>query len=68
MNTYLEIVLKLTALVHLGLITAGLLMPRATDLWKDCAKLTPFARTLFRVYYAFIGLNVFMASLCMRRV
>lgn len=56
MNTPLEIVLKLTALVHLGLIAAGLLMPRATGLWRECEKLAPFARTLFHVYYAFIGL------------
>lgn len=56
MNTSLELVLKLTAFVHLGLIAAGALMPRATGLWRDCARLGPFARTLFRVYYAFIGL------------
>jgi hypothetical protein len=52
----LELALKLAALAHLGLIAAGALMPRATGLWTDCGKLTPFARTLFRVYYAFIGL------------
>lgn len=58
MNTHLELAFKLTALVHLGLVAAGALMPWATGLWKDCAKLTPFARTLFRVYYAFIGLSL----------
>jgi len=51
-----ELVLKLAALPHLGLIAAGLLMPRATGLWADAAKLSPFARGLFRTYYAFIGL------------
>jgi len=51
-----ELVLKLAALPHLGLIAAGLLMPRATGLWADARKLTPFARGLFRTYYAFIGL------------
>ena len=56
MNTPLELALKLAALVHLGLIAAGALMPFATGLWKECAKLSPFPRTLFRVYYAFIGL------------
>lgn len=59
MNTHLELLLKLAALTHLGLVAAGALMPFATGLWSDCAKLTPFARTLFRVYYAFIGLCLF---------
>lgn len=52
----LEMLFKLCALVHLGLIAAGALMPRATGLWKDCEKLSPFARRLFHTYYAFIGL------------
>ena len=56
MNTKLELALKFAALTHLGLLAAGALMPRATGLWRECAKLAPFARTLFRVYYAFIGL------------
>ena len=51
-----ELILKLAALPHLGLIAAGLLMPRATGLWADAKKLSPFARVLFRTYYAFIGL------------
>jgi hypothetical protein len=51
-----ELILKLAALPHLGLIAAGLLMPRATGLWREAQKLTPFARGLFRTYYAFIGL------------
>jgi hypothetical protein len=55
----LELAFKFAALAHLGLIAAGALMPRATGLWTDCVKLTPFARTLFRVYYAFIGLCLF---------
>jgi hypothetical protein len=58
MNT-LELAFKLAALVHVGLIVAGALMPHATGLWVDCAKLSPFARTLFRTYYAFIGLCLF---------
>ncbi len=51
-----ELVLKLAALPHVGLIAAGLLMPRATGLWAETHKLSPFARGLFRTYYAFIGL------------
>lgn len=52
----LELALKFAALTHLGLIAAGMLMPRATGLWQECARLSAFPRTLFRVYYAFIGL------------
>ena len=55
----LELALRLAALVHLGLIAAGALMPRATGLWSDTKKLTPFGRRLFRIYYAFIGLCLF---------
>jgi hypothetical protein len=50
------ILLKLAALTHLGLIAAGLLMPKVTGLWADTKKLSPFAQGLFRTYYAFIGL------------
>lgn len=56
MKLELETALKFAALAHLGLIAAGVLMPRATGLWKECARLSDFGRTLFRVYYAFIGL------------
>lgn len=52
----LEFALKFAAITHLGLIAAGALMPYATGLWKECGKLSAFSRTLFRVYYAFIGL------------
>jgi hypothetical protein len=48
--------LKFAALAHAGLIAAGAVMPRATGLWSAIAKLPPFPRTLFKVYYAFIGL------------
>jgi hypothetical protein len=59
MNLNLELALKFAALTHLGLVAAGALMPFATGLWSECARLSPFARTLFRVYYAFIGLCLF---------
>jgi hypothetical protein len=52
----LELALKLAALLHLGLVAAGALMPRATGLWSETARLSAFGRTLFKVYYAFIGL------------
>lgn len=63
MTTHLELALKLAALTHFGLVAAGALMPRATGLWHECAKLTPFARRLFRVYYSFIGLCLFSFGL-----
>jgi hypothetical protein len=51
-----ELLLKFAALTHLGLIAAGLLMPKATGLWAEVKQLSPFARGLFRTYYLFIGL------------
>jgi hypothetical protein len=51
-----EILLRLAALTHLGLIAAGLLMPKTTGLWNETRKLSPFAGGLFRTYYLFIGL------------
>lgn len=53
MNT--ETLLRLAALAHAGSFTAGALMPHATGLWREVAKLSPFARGLFRTYYLFIG-------------
>lgn len=51
-----ELLLKLASFTYLGLVAAGLLMPRVTGLWADTKKLSPFAQGLFRTYYAFIGL------------
>ena len=50
------LLLKLAALTHLGLIAAGLFMPKVTGVWTDAKKMSPFAQGLFRTYYAFIGL------------
>ncbi|HEX2853297.1 MAG TPA: hypothetical protein VHO24_08665 [Opitutaceae bacterium] len=52
----LTLLLKLAALTHVGLIAAGLLMPVASGLWAETAKLSPFGRRLFKIYYAYIGL------------
>lgn len=52
------LVLKLAALTHLGLIAAGLLMPGTVGLRKHLASLPPFIRSLFWVYYGFIGLSL----------
>jgi len=48
--------LQLAGLLHLGLIAAGLMMPRAVGLRGHIAGLPPFVRRLFWVYYTFIGL------------
>ncbi len=48
--------IRAAAVGHGGLIVAGLLMPRVTGLWDQVRSLDPFARGLFRLYYAFIAL------------
>jgi hypothetical protein len=50
-----ELLLKLAALLHLGLIAAGLTMPRVVRLKEHLAPLPIFIRRLFWVYYTFIG-------------
>lgn len=52
----LPLLLQLAALTHLGLIAAGLLMPRTVGLPQHLAPLPPFIRQLFWTYYTFIGL------------
>jgi len=56
MNRNLILLLQLAGLMHLGLICAGALMPRAVNLKANLAGLPPFIRRLFWVYYSFIGL------------
>lgn len=48
--------IHLAGLLHLGLIAAGALMPRAVGLREHLALLPEFIRRLFWVYYGFIGL------------
>ena len=50
------LLLKLASLTYLGLIAAGLLMPKVTGVWIEAKKMSPFAQGLFRTYYCFIGL------------
>jgi hypothetical protein len=52
----LTLLLRLGAVLHLGLISAGLMMPRVVNLRAHLASLPSFIRQLFWVYYAFIGL------------
>ena len=54
----LTLLLQIAGIMHLGLICAGALMPRAVNLRTNIAVLPPFIQRLFWVYYAFIGLCV----------
>lgn len=55
-ETTLTTLLQIAGGLHLGLICAGLLMPRVVNLPRHLAGLPKFIRRLFWVYYAFIGL------------
>ena len=48
--------LQLASFTYLGLIAAGLLMPRVVGLREHLRTLPKFIRQLFWVYYSFIGL------------
>lgn len=57
MNTNtLTLLLRVAGLLHLGLLCAGLLMPKVVGLREHLATLPNFIRQLFWVYYSFIGL------------
>jgi hypothetical protein len=48
--------LQIAGVLHLGLMSAGLMMPRIVRMRWHLATLPPFIRQLFWVYYSFIGL------------
>lgn len=52
----LAVLLKAGGLMHLGLVCAGLLMPRMVGLRANLAVLPAFIRRLFWIYYSFIAL------------
>ena len=52
----LTILLQIAGVLHLGLLCAGAVMPRAVNLRTHLAALPPFIRRLFWVYYSFIAL------------
>jgi hypothetical protein len=56
MNIDLTLLLQIAGVLHLGLMCAGLLMPRVVGMRGHLAKLPPFIRQLFWVYYCFIAL------------
>jgi hypothetical protein len=55
MTIDLTLLLRIAGVLHLGLMSAGLLMPRMVSMRSHLATLPPFLRQLFWVYYAFIG-------------
>jgi hypothetical protein len=56
MNTDLAItLLKAAGLLHFGILCAGLTMPKVIGLKQHLTTLPPFIRSLFWVYYTFIG-------------
>ena len=56
MNTNtLTLLLQVAGLLHLGLLCAGLLMPKVVGLREHLATLPSFIRQLFWIYYSFIG-------------
>jgi hypothetical protein len=52
----LTLLLQIAGMLHLGLIAAGILMPRVVDLRTNLSTLPLFIRRLYWVYYSFIGL------------
>jgi len=56
MTISLALALRIAGVLHLGLMCAGLLMPRAVGMRAHLQSLPPFIRQLFWVYYTFIAL------------
>ena len=56
MTINLTLLLQIAGVLHLGLMCAGLLMPRVVGMRAHLAALPPFIRQLFWVYYSFIAL------------
>ena len=52
----LTLLLQIAGVLHLGLLCAGAVMPRAVNLRAHLAALPPFIRRLVWVYYSFIAL------------
>jgi hypothetical protein len=49
------LLLQIAGVLHLGLMAAGLSMPRVVNMRVHLAKLPPFLQRLFWVYYTFIA-------------
>ena len=56
MKFNLTLALQIAGVLHLGLMCAGLMMPRVVQMRAHLAALPTFIRQLFWVYYSFIAL------------
>jgi hypothetical protein len=56
MTITLPMLLQVAGVMHLGLMSAGLMMPKVVNIRAHLAALPAFIRQLFWVYYTFIGL------------
>jgi hypothetical protein len=56
MSISLTLLLQIAGVMHLGLMSAGLMMPKVVNVRAHLAELPAFIRQLFWVYYTFIGL------------
>ena len=56
MRINLTLLLQVAGVMHLGLMSAGLLMPKVVNMRAHLAGLPAFIRQLFWVYYSFIAL------------
>jgi hypothetical protein len=63
MRIHLALLLRIAGVLHLGLMGAGLLMPKVVRMRWHLATMPPFIRQLFWVYYIFIGLCLASFSL-----
>jgi hypothetical protein len=52
----LIVLLRIAAVLHLGLLAAGLMMPKVVGMHAHLGRMPPFIEQLFWTYYAFIGL------------
>jgi hypothetical protein len=58
MRINLTVLLQVAAVLHVGLMCAGLLMPQVVGMRAHLEVVPPFIRRLFWVYYTFIGLSL----------
>ncbi len=62
MTINLTVLLQVAAVLHIGLMCAGLLMPKVVGMRAHLEVVPPFIRHLFWVYYTFIGLSLLAFS------
>jgi hypothetical protein len=63
MTMTLTLLLQFAGVLHLGLMSAGLMMPKVVNMRAHLAGLPAFIRQLFWVYYTFIGLCLLSFSI-----